>query len=340
MANQFLRDTATEPGTDGSTALGGIFDLADTQGTETTLGSGNTQSATFVLGKRFQKTVDDAINGTSFPISVDMASVSASTMEWQAKVQRVDSSNVVQAESDVLGPFNTAGIKTGTLTLSTTWGTGDRLAIAVELRKVSGGGNRSFTLNVNDADSFVDAPLASIVAADGSSAGTGAVAGVAASVFSGVTSAAGIAASVVLGIALWAGLAASAGIATVSGDGADAASGPVEADGSSAGIATVLGEGLSITLAAADSTGVAGDSVVGASVFTGQGSSSGVSDSLGIGAYPWLADAVSNGASTVTASGEDAAAESSQGRPCGAATIYFRARTMGIAVLPTSRFRR
>jgi hypothetical protein len=80
-------------------------------------------------------------------------------MEWQAKVQRVDSSNVVQAESDILGPFNTAGIETGTLTLSTTWAVGDRLAVAVELRKVSGGGNRSFTLNVNDADSFVDADI-------------------------------------------------------------------------------------------------------------------------------------------------------------------------------------
>ena len=161
VQRSFLVDVADEPGADGNSGLGGIFDLADTPGDVRSLGSGNTQSGTFVLGKRFQRLVDDTVIGTSFPVSVNMESVSAATCEWRAVVQRLNASDVVQATSDVLGPFNTSGIKTGTLTLTTTWETGDRLALSVELRKTGGGGNRSFTLTVNTADSSVDADFES-----------------------------------------------------------------------------------------------------------------------------------------------------------------------------------
>lgn len=151
MARLYLRDTL----------ISGIRrELSETQGVETTLGSGNQSSTSFVEMLRFELEVGaDGIDGTSFPCSVDMASVSASTLEWRWRVVKVDSGGNIVTGSAYSSVFNTAGIKTATLTLSTTWAAGDRVGVSLELRKSGGGGNRSFTLNVNDAESYVDASL-------------------------------------------------------------------------------------------------------------------------------------------------------------------------------------
>jgi hypothetical protein len=154
MARFFLRNTQTGGGTGGS-----VYDLSETQGTGSTLGSGNNTSASFIEMQRWQVTVDDTVGGTSFPTSINMSAVSASTLEWRYRVQRLNSSNTVQASSGYSSTYNTAGTKTETLTLSTTWAAGDRLAISIELRRVSGTGNRTYTLNVNNASTYVDATI-------------------------------------------------------------------------------------------------------------------------------------------------------------------------------------
>jgi hypothetical protein len=128
---QFLRNIQTEPGTGGD-----VYDLDDVQGTGATLGSGDVTSTSFVEVLRFQRTVDTTVVGSSFPCSLDMASVTG-PMEWRWRVQRINSSGAVQASSDYSPVFEDSGIKTATLALATTWQIGDRLAISVELRKSS-----------------------------------------------------------------------------------------------------------------------------------------------------------------------------------------------------------
>jgi hypothetical protein len=152
------------------------YELSETQGTGATLGSGNEGGSTFVEKLRFEREVGTSINGTSFSCSIDMASVSASTLEWRWRVVKVDSSGTIVTGSAYSTAHNTAGIKTQTLTLSTTWAAGDRVGISLELRKTGGGGNRSFTLNVNDVDSKVDAPIAAVAREGSGSASSGPVA--------------------------------------------------------------------------------------------------------------------------------------------------------------------
>lgn len=151
MTKLFLSDTL----------VSGIrYALSDTQGTGATLGSGNEGGSTFVEKLRFEREVGlNGITGTSFPCSIDMASVSHSTLEWRFRVVKVDTLGNILAGSAYSTVFNTSGIQVATLILDTSWLVGDRVGISLELRKTGGGGNRSLTLNVNDLDSYVDAPL-------------------------------------------------------------------------------------------------------------------------------------------------------------------------------------
>lgn len=150
------RNTQNEPD-----ATGNVRDLSETQGTPTTLTS-PTVSGGFTEVFRFHRVVDDTVGGTSFPSQLDVFSVSAATLAYKWRVQRWNSSNVLQASSLYSAEHNTTGIKVQTFALDTVWSAGDRLAISVELRKVSGGGNRSITINVNDADAWVDFEIALI----------------------------------------------------------------------------------------------------------------------------------------------------------------------------------
>jgi len=155
-ARQFLRNTQTEPGA-GGVNPGGVFDLSGIPGVAATLLSGNTNIVAFSIGARFQRTIRSLYDPSSvFAVSVNMASLSNVGMEWQAKVQRLNAYGVVLAESAPLGPFNTAGIKTGNLTLAAVWAPSDRVALTIEYRSTTAGQNRTFTLNVNHLLTFID----------------------------------------------------------------------------------------------------------------------------------------------------------------------------------------
>jgi hypothetical protein len=153
-SRNYFRTTQNEPDSTGI-----VRDLSETQGTPTTLGSGNV-SGGFVEVYRFHRVVDDTVGTTSFPTQLDVSAVSAATLAYRWRVQRWNSSNVLQASSAFAGEQNTIGIKLQTFALDTTWSAGDRLALSVELRKVSGGGSRNITLNVNDADAWVEFEVA------------------------------------------------------------------------------------------------------------------------------------------------------------------------------------
>jgi hypothetical protein len=238
-----LRDTQTEPGTGGT-----VFDLSPTQGTGTTVGSGNVASTTFVEVLRFQATVGAGVGGAAFPSSMDMASVSAATMEWRWRVQRYDSSGVLQASSNYSPAHNTAGVKTADLTLDTTWSAGDRLAVSVEMRKVSGGGNRSFTLNINDADTYIDA-LPAAAGDDHEGDGTACTAVLTPAAGSGTPAAAGA------GAGCSTILVPGAGVGSPAATGAGDAAGVVLAPGAGSGTAAVAGAGQAAQLVLTPGTG-------------------------------------------------------------------------------------
>ena len=150
----YLKNTQTNTGTGGI-----IYDLSTDVGSTTTLSSSNLNSTTFTEVIAWQQTVNNFINGTSFPFSINIVSTGG-ILENRYRLQRVNSSGVVQASSVYSSTYSTPGIYTGSFTLSTTWDYGDILRVSGELRRAGGHGNVSVTLTVNDSTCYVDSTVA------------------------------------------------------------------------------------------------------------------------------------------------------------------------------------
>jgi hypothetical protein len=152
VVRHFLRNTQTNAGTGGI-----VYDLSTTVGTTAPLSSGNVTINTFAERLAWQIDVDDKVDSTSFPTSIEITLLTTADYRW--RIQRVNSSNVVQASSAYSTTYNTTGIKTETLTLSTTWAVGDRLRFSLEVARNAAHGIGSVTVNTNDPDSYVDISL-------------------------------------------------------------------------------------------------------------------------------------------------------------------------------------
>jgi hypothetical protein len=161
LSRNYLRSTQDEPG-----AGGIIRDLSETQGTPTTVGSGNISTGGFTEVLRFWRVVDAAVDaGVAIDTSIAMAAVSASTLQYRWIVHRYNSADVLQESSTPSTAHNTAGVKTQTMALAGPFVAGDKLALSLELGKAGGGGSRSFTLNINHADSWVEFSVAEVAPA-------------------------------------------------------------------------------------------------------------------------------------------------------------------------------
>lgn len=146
----YFRNTQTNVGTGGI-----IYDLSAVVGTGATLLSGpvNTTTPTEVFA--FQLTVGTVITAPTIftAISINAFTGNGPIVRW--RIQRVNSSNVVQASSAYSQNETTTGNKTATLNLSTTWVASDRLRLSVELSR-SGMNNATVRLNVNNLNSYVE----------------------------------------------------------------------------------------------------------------------------------------------------------------------------------------
>jgi hypothetical protein len=154
FSKNFYRTTQTEPFTGGI-----VRDLSETQGTPTTLTSANV-SGGFTEVFRFQREVGTAVGSSTISTQLQVTAVSAATLSYRWRVQRWNSSGVLQASSSYSSEQNTVGIKVQSFELATTWSAGDILAVSVELRKASGGGSRNITIAVNDPDSWAEFEVA------------------------------------------------------------------------------------------------------------------------------------------------------------------------------------
>jgi hypothetical protein len=158
LSRNFLRSTQDEPG-----ATGIIRDLSETQGTPTTIGSGSVSSGSFVKVLEFWRVVDATVDASvAIDTSISMAAVSAATLRYQWIVHRYNSSDVLQESSTASSEHNTTGVKTQTMVLAGPFVAGDKLSVSLWLKKAGGGGSRDFTLNINNADSWVEFSVAEV----------------------------------------------------------------------------------------------------------------------------------------------------------------------------------
>lgn len=145
-----------------------------------------------------------------------------------------------------------------------------------------------FTIT-NDVVPTVTVAGATIVDADGASAGIGASSVLMASVIGGATASAGLAASAVVAAALWVGIAAAAGVGTP-----EAVTGAVAAvDGASAGVGTASGTATNTEAVDGASAGVGAATGVMAAYAGAAGASAGVAVADGLMAIVSAADGAS-----------------------------------------------
>jgi len=150
VVKHYWRNTQTNGGT------GGIgYDLSTTQGTSATMTTGTVNSTTWTEMFWYQIDVNNQVVGTSFPTSISVQTLTQ-LPGYRWRVQRVNSSNTVQASSAYSQEETTTGTKTATLTLSTTWNFGDRLRVSLEVNRNSGHSASGITLNANNANTWVD----------------------------------------------------------------------------------------------------------------------------------------------------------------------------------------
>ena len=161
LTKHYLQDTQTEGGTGTD-----IYDLDRTQNTDATL-SKNVNNAGYEIGYEAQMTVNDEPNSTSYSCSVDIASFTG-TLSWRYRVQRVNSSNVVQDSSSysTVRDETDTGISTDTLTLTNDFVTGDRLRISFEWKRDADHGNVTLEFRVQDADSWIEVDVVLPATAD------------------------------------------------------------------------------------------------------------------------------------------------------------------------------
>ena len=154
--NLYLQNTVTQSGT-------GTFikDLALTQGSSGTVISQGTTSGTFAEMLAFTRDINNLtapISGNSFPVSVNVNAVSSANLLARFRLQRVNSSGVVQASStSYSSTFNTNGTKSATFSFASvqTWASGDRIRLSIEVELTSGSTARTITVNTGNANSYV-----------------------------------------------------------------------------------------------------------------------------------------------------------------------------------------
>ena len=128
----------------------------------TTIGSGNTQSGSFVVAQTLVRTGITAseLLGDEQTWSIHyVVSAMATPYEMRLKLQRRNSGGTMQTESGYGTTRSATGTYDDNLTwTSGTWNANDQLALVWEHRRPSGTGNKNGTIDANGA-SYVDAPV-------------------------------------------------------------------------------------------------------------------------------------------------------------------------------------
>lgn len=126
-----------------------------------TIGSGNTTSATFAVARTLVRTgmaAGELASGSQTWSVHYVVSAMATPYEMRLKLQRLNSSGVMQSESGFTTVRSATGTYDDNLTWdSSAWNANDQLALVWEHRRPSGTGSKNGTLDANGA-SYIDAP--------------------------------------------------------------------------------------------------------------------------------------------------------------------------------------
>lgn len=162
----YYRETQTEPGTGA-----GVYDLSTTPpSSEFNLISGSSAPTSFTKFAEFQKTIGDRLSGVDITTSakLDVDTVRAQSVRW--RINKIDSGGSVQLTSSYSQTYNTDGIKTETLSLPTTWSSGDRINIEFEHLVASDDGSGSSYPLLASTDSYIEIIVPTTVTGDVSTA--------------------------------------------------------------------------------------------------------------------------------------------------------------------------
>ena len=150
MAQHFLVNSSNE----GCSTGGGIsLDMTPTIGTRNTI-TGKTNSATFVEILNLNVAVGVIGNVGEWRVSLDIINID-SGMEVRGRLQRLNSSCVIQESSVFSGEETAVGVRTNNIPWILIWATDDVLRLSIEGRRVAGHGNKSISLSIDDPDCFV-----------------------------------------------------------------------------------------------------------------------------------------------------------------------------------------
>ena len=96
------------------------------------------------------------LNSTSVPISIDVTAISG-TASFYFDIARYNSTGILQTAGSASPTYTTTGIKTATLTLSTTFAAGDRFTLRMYVWRNTGTmGTVTVTINVEDLDTYAE----------------------------------------------------------------------------------------------------------------------------------------------------------------------------------------
>src|ERR1051326_6373846 len=128
----------------------------------TTISSGNTQSASFVVAITMVRSgiaAGEFLSGSQNWVLHYVISAMTTPYNMRLKVQRRNSSGTMQAETGYTATRSATGTYDDTLTADLgTWAANEQLAIVWEHDRPSGTGNKNGTMDANGS-SYLDAPV-------------------------------------------------------------------------------------------------------------------------------------------------------------------------------------
>ncbi len=151
----FPKNTNADTNCDAGSAAD--LDLSETQDTSTGQNIGSGGNVGYVEMAAYDIALA-ARDGTSYDFSIDITAISQTNVRWRIEeIAAPAGCGTVQSSAYTTQEPASVGIATGTVSLAA-WTTGTRLRLSIETQQTSTCGLRRITINVNDADTFVDAP--------------------------------------------------------------------------------------------------------------------------------------------------------------------------------------
>lgn len=157
----YYRDTQTEPGTGAD-----VYDLSTTPPPLQSGFLGSPRPLVFTKFIEFQKTIGDRLSGVDIKTSAKLGIDGLRAQQVRWRLNKIDSGGTVQLTSSYSQVYSSDGIYTETLSLPTTWSSGDRINIEFEHIITSDDGLSTTIPIVISTDSYLEIIVPTTVTGD------------------------------------------------------------------------------------------------------------------------------------------------------------------------------